>query len=209
MSTTYLADALLNHVYRNTALTSPTTVYTGLIQTITDIEAGTVTESSYSGYGRQGTAFDAPAAGLGGRFVQSTAQESYGQKGDAGSITVIAVGAWDASTAGNLLSVTLVDADAPVFATVTLASPGVFTAPGHTLSNSQTCRLEAVPGAALPAGLSENTTYTIASVSGDTFTVSTNTTTSGSCLVRPFTGVTVNQNDTPQVAAAALKIYMD
>jgi hypothetical protein len=209
MSTDYLAQALLNHVYRNTPYSSEVTVYSGLIQVVTDAEAGTITESSYTGYTRQATAFDAPAADAGGHYVDNTAQESYGQKTDGGSVTIIAIGVWDASSSGNLLSLTFVDADAPVFGTFSSASPGVCTAPNNTLANGQTVRLEAVPGAALPTGLSEDTEYTIANLSGDTFDLGTTTSSTGTALVRPYTGVTVNQNDTPQLAAGALKIYLD
>lgn len=209
MSTDYLAQALLNHVYRNTTFTSPATVWVGLITAITDLEAGTVTEASYSGYARQECAFDAPAADAGGHYVDNTAQESFGQKGDAGSINNIGIGVWDAVSAGNLLAIAFVDADAPVFATVTLANPGVLTAPNHTLANGQTVRVEAVPGAALPTGLAEDTEYTIANLSGDAFDLNTEATSSGACLVRPYTAVVVNQNDTPQLAAGAFKIYLD
>ena len=210
MFITALADDILEHVYRNVVYTSPTTVYVGLIEAITDLEAGSVTEATYTGYARQACAFDAAQAGLGGRFVQNTAQESFGQKTDAGSPTMIAIGVWDALTVGNLLSITFIDADAPIFATATLASPGVWTAPAHGLANGQSVRLQAVPGLALPTGAAEDTDYVVANVATDTFELTgLNTSSTGAALAMPYTAVTVNQNDTPQLAAAALKIYLD
>lgn len=59
--TDYLEDAIINHVLRNTALTSPTTVYVGLT-TADPTETGSQTnEVSGGAYARQSMAFDAPS----------------------------------------------------------------------------------------------------------------------------------------------------
>ena len=64
----YLENALVNHVLRNTALTTPgTSIYVGLIKFYesSKLEAGTLTQEASSGaYARvQVTAWDAPSNG--------------------------------------------------------------------------------------------------------------------------------------------------
>lgn len=93
----YLENALLNHVLRNTAMTSPTTVYLALF-TSNPAEDASGTEVSGGAYARQSVAFDAPSDGVcdntsGIEFPQAT--------GDWGTVTH--VGLFDAETAGNLL----------------------------------------------------------------------------------------------------------
>ena len=98
--TDYLEDAILNHVLRNTALTSPTTVYVGLTSTATtDADGGT--ELSGNGYARQSVTFGAPA-GDGSGSVSNSVEVLFPE----------ATGAWseathffiaDAVSAGNRL----------------------------------------------------------------------------------------------------------
>lgn len=95
--TDYLENALINHVLRNTALTSPTTVYIGLLSaTPTDSTAGT--ELTGNGYARQSLAFAAPSAGTASTSAGVTFTASGGDWARA-----YAIGIYDASTAGNLL----------------------------------------------------------------------------------------------------------
>ena len=82
--TDYLEDAILNHVLRNTALTSPTTVYVGLTSTATD-DAGGGTELTGDAYARQAVTFGAPSpAGTVANSVEVLFPE--------------ATGAWSAAT---------------------------------------------------------------------------------------------------------------
>ena len=53
--TQYLAHALLNHTLRNTAYTSPTTVYLGLHTSVAEVSGGS--------YARQAITFGAPSNG--------------------------------------------------------------------------------------------------------------------------------------------------
>lgn len=93
----YLENALLNHVLRNTAMSSPTTVYLALF-TSDPGEAGGGTELSGDGYARQSVAFDAPSDGV----ADNTSDIEFPQAtGDWGEVTH--VGLFDAETAGNLL----------------------------------------------------------------------------------------------------------
>ena len=68
--TDYLEDALLNHVLRNTAYTSPTAVYVGLTSTATT-DAGGGTELTGGSYARVAVTFGAPAGGGAGSVSNS------------------------------------------------------------------------------------------------------------------------------------------
>lgn len=94
----YAEAAILNHVFRNTALTSPTTVYLALY-TVAPTDAGGGTEVTGGGYARNACAFDAPV----GNTISNTAEETWTASGAAYG-TVVAVGVFDAITGGNLLA---------------------------------------------------------------------------------------------------------
>jgi hypothetical protein len=100
----YLENALINVTLRNTAYTTPTTVYLALYTT-DPTDADTGTEVTGGSYARQSITFGAPSNGVSTNsaaieFPQCTA--SWG--------TVTHVGIRDASTAGNLLYHTPLDA---------------------------------------------------------------------------------------------------
>lgn len=95
--TDYLENALISHVLRNSAYTSPSAVYLGLLSTVpTDSTAGT--ELSGNGYARQSLTFAAPSAGTTSTSAAVTFTASGGDWSRA-----FAVGIYDASTSGNLL----------------------------------------------------------------------------------------------------------
>lgn len=94
----YLENALLNHVFRNTALTAPTTVYLALYTTA-PTDAGGGTQVSGGGYARQAITFGAPSAGA----IANTVAVAFTAAG-ANFGTIVAVGIFDALTAGNLLA---------------------------------------------------------------------------------------------------------
>jgi len=95
--TDYLEDALLKHVFTNTAYTSPTTVYAALF-TVAPSDTGGGTEVSGGAYARQSMAFS--VSGTGTLATNSAAVEYPTATADYG--TVVAVGIFDASTSGNL-----------------------------------------------------------------------------------------------------------
>lgn len=103
----YLEDALLDHVLRNTALTSPTNVYVGLFtsdpstgSTNENLEAGTLTnEISGFDYARKAVTFGAASGGSITNNANVTFDPANG--GDWGTITHIAI--LDALTTGNVL----------------------------------------------------------------------------------------------------------
>ena len=94
---TYLQNAVINATLRNTAYTSPTTVYVGLF-TSTVTAGGSGTEVSGGSYARTAVTIGAPSSGASSNsanVVFPTATASWG--------TVTYIGVYDASTAGNLL----------------------------------------------------------------------------------------------------------
>lgn len=94
----YLENAVLNHVFRNTAFASPAAVYLGLF-TAAPTDAGGGTEVSGGGYARQAITFGAPSGGA----ISNTGAVSFTATG-ANFGTVVAVGIFDASTGGNMLA---------------------------------------------------------------------------------------------------------
>ena len=112
----YLENAVLNYVFRNTGTPTSTNVYLALY-TVAPTDSGGGTEVTGSGYARQLTAFDAASSGA----ITNTAAESFTASG--GNFgAVVAVGIFDALTAGNLLawdditSATINDGDTLTFA---------------------------------------------------------------------------------------------
>lgn len=96
--TDYLETAVLNHVFRNTAMTSPTTVYLALF-TASPTDAGGGTEVTGGGYARQAITFGAPSGGQ----VSNSAALNFTATG-ANFGTVLATAIFDAATAGNMLA---------------------------------------------------------------------------------------------------------
>jgi hypothetical protein len=93
----YLENALINVTLRNTAYTTPTTVYLGLY-TSDPTDADTGTEVSGGSYARQSITMGAPSDGV----SVSTADITFPQA-SASWGTVAYIGIRDALTAGNLL----------------------------------------------------------------------------------------------------------
>ena len=101
---TYLEDALLNHVMRNTEYTRPATVYCGLIDDVSDgseLEAGTLDNeiTAYTG-DRKAITFGAPADVGGKGTIKNTAALEFLVMP---AVTVKYAIVCDAATAGNIL----------------------------------------------------------------------------------------------------------
>jgi len=93
----FLEEALLNHVLRNTAYTSPTTVYLALF-TSTTTDAGGGTEVTGGSYARQVATFDPPVSSV----VALASDVTFPiATADWGIITHFAI--YDAVSAGNSL----------------------------------------------------------------------------------------------------------
>jgi len=112
----YLETKVLDHVFTNTAYTSPSAVYVALF-TSNPAEDGSGTEVSGGGYARQAGSFSVSGntATTTAAIEYPTATDDYG--------TVTHVGIYDASTSGNLL------AYAALTASKTISSGDVFRIP--------------------------------------------------------------------------------
>jgi hypothetical protein len=97
----YLADALLNEVFRGTEYVTPATVYVALY-TSDPTRADTGVEVTGGAYARQSVAFNVPADVTSKRTIENTADVVFPvATADWGLITH--VGIRDALTVGNLL----------------------------------------------------------------------------------------------------------
>lgn len=118
----FLENALINATLRNTSYTSPAAVYVGLYTTDPG-EGNTGTEVSGGSYARTAVTFGAPSNGVStnsGAVTFPTATGTWG--------TVTHIGILDASTSGNLLYYT------PLDASKSIASGDVFTISTGNLS---------------------------------------------------------------------------
>lgn len=93
----YLENKILDHVLRNATYTSPSAVYLALY-TSAPTDAGGGIQVSGNGYARKAITFGAAS---GGSITNTTAVEFTASGGNFG--TIVAVGVFDAATAGNLL----------------------------------------------------------------------------------------------------------
>jgi hypothetical protein len=110
----FLENALINATLRNTSYTSPATVYVGLYTT-DPTDANTGTEVSGGSYARTAVTFGAPSNGVTTNSAAVEFPQATGSWGTVGWIGIL-----DASTAGNLLYHT------PLDASKTIASGDIF-----------------------------------------------------------------------------------
>tara|TARA_A100001201_G_scaffold142558_1_gene141098 strand:+ start:898 stop:1281 length:384 start_codon:yes stop_codon:yes gene_type:complete len=94
----FLELEVLDHVFRNSAYTAPSTIYVALFTSAPN-DAGGGTEVSGNGYARQSMAFGTASSGS---ISNSSSVEFPTATGDQG--TIVAMGLFDASSGGNLLA---------------------------------------------------------------------------------------------------------
>jgi len=96
----FLEAKLLEHVFKNTPYTSPSTIYLGLFTSATD-DANGGTEVSGNGYGRQPITFGAAQSPAG--VIQNSLLMAFptATPGNWGTVTHFAI--YDAPTGGNRL----------------------------------------------------------------------------------------------------------
>lgn len=116
-------------------------------------------------YARQACAFGAAASGA----KAMTGTETFDVP--AGT-TVRWIGGWDALTVGDFKGMTPNGGGIPEAFTVPDITNDVFEAPSHGFVNTNTVVVWAVPGVALPAGVSEGTVYYVTNATTDDFTLS-------------------------------------
>ena len=124
-ATTYLDNALINHLFRNNALSSPTTVYAALFTSVPNVAQNSGAELNTSGgYARQAVTFGPPLTGSTG----NTSTVTFGPASlPWGTITSFAIFDNATSGSGNMLvfntlnsSVTINTSDSAQFASGTL-----------------------------------------------------------------------------------------
>ncbi len=127
--------------------------------------------------------------------------------------TAVGFGVWDALTAGNLISVGWLGNNAMFAFSATLASPGVFTAPGVTSGSSPALADGASvaftaknTGSTLPSGIVEGTMYAVAGLASDSFNVGVNTTTTGGGLVQQVVPLAISAGVTPSFPASDITL---
>jgi hypothetical protein len=104
----HLENALINATLRNTSYTSPATVYAALFTT-DPTDAGTGTEVTGGSYARTSITFGSPSNGVTTNSADVTFPTCTAAWG-----TVTHMGIYDASTSGNLLYHTPLDASKTV-----------------------------------------------------------------------------------------------
>ena len=100
----YLENALINHTLRNSALSAPSAVYVSL-HTANPDEDASGSELSGSAYARQAATVAAPSNGVSTTSADINFPQATGSWG-----TVSHIGIWDASSSGNMLYYTALDA---------------------------------------------------------------------------------------------------
>jgi hypothetical protein len=99
-ASTYLANALLDHAFRNTLYTRPAVVYLMLDKVLYAVDATGGTPMTGTGVARQAITHGAAAS----RQISSTAALTFTTDAPADwAQTVVAFSVWDALTAGNML----------------------------------------------------------------------------------------------------------
>lgn len=176
-----------------------------------------MTEATYTGYGTR-PAISLGAIGnttpTGGRQKANDTVTSFPQNTGV-SQDVIAVGIYNAATAGALNAIGFLDTDPPIFGVGDVTD--LITAPAHGLQTDQRVFVLAAPGAVIPTGLVEGTAYfTLASgLTTDAFKLSLTSggaaidiTASGAALFIPYKAVTVATLATPEFAIGTIKFQL-
>lgn len=186
-----------------TTVSSVTGTTVTLSAAVTGAGVGSGDTISFSAFAAaSGTSPSSMLNGAAVTFPQATA--SWG--------TVVAFGLYDASTGGNLIDWDWLGLDPWVPFSCSSASPGVLTAIGitanstPTLANGANAVVSAEYGGTLPTGLSAGTVYTVAGLSADTFNLGTNTSSTGSGMVRQITEQPIAANVTASFAANSLQL---
>ena len=115
--TNYLETALIDHVLRNSAFTSPTTIYVALF-TVAPDETGGGTEVTGGSYARQTSTFTAPAPDSTSNTADVTFPVATANWG-----TIVAFALMDASSGGNMLYFSTLTAPRDIFTSDQLRFP--------------------------------------------------------------------------------------
>lgn len=206
---------MLTNAGRDLALGVFDAHFCSLITSITDWRAGTVVETTYTGYlptARPGITLGAAAntTPTGGRQRANTNTVAFPQN-TGPDVSIIGWALMSATTGGVARGIALLDADPPIIGFGAVSD--LISAAAHGLVADQRVFVLAAPGAVLPAGLAENTAYWIIAtgLTTDAFSLSltqggaaVNITAAGAAMFCPYTPQTIATNATPSFAAGQL-----
>jgi hypothetical protein len=208
------SQGILNHITGKTALYTIPTAYVALF-TAVGTDAGTgFTEPAVGSYARVATAaadWNSASGSAPSQISNANTLTFPTATADWGSI--IAMGLYDAVTAGNLLAWDYFGNYAWLPATVSAASPAVITAKAHGFSAADLVEWSIEYGGVNPTFSQSNFTgqLTVASPSTDTFTVTNaatavNTSATGNGMVRKLVAQSVNNGASAAFPAGSLII---
>lgn len=191
----YSAQHFLNWLVGKTAMPSLPTVYVALFTAVGSDDGSGFTEVSGGSYTRAATAgSDWNASSGSAPSTISNANTISFPQATANWGTVIAFGLYDAPSGGNLLAWDYLGGYSWQPCTISSASPGVLTVPGHGYSAADTVVFSTEYGGTAPAFSQSNLTGLLAVVSPatNTFTVTNggtavNTSSVGDGMVRKVT----------------------
>ena len=116
-ATNYLERRLLHYIFKNNSLSfsSPgDSIYVGLATAVSSIETGSLTEASFTNYARQQVAASAwttiSADSTDTQTAKNTSAIEFPASGTDGNVTITHVFLADASSSGNILFVSALDA---------------------------------------------------------------------------------------------------
>jgi hypothetical protein len=186
-----------------------------------DAGSQTTNETAYTNYARVAVARSTAGFTISSAtptIVQNAATINFAQCGTTGdTLTHFGIGL-ASSGSGTLLAYGTIGVGPSYAFSCTLASPGVMTVPGSSMSVNQRCSVYPVgPFAALPTGFAEGTVYYVGTVSGIAVTLSTtasnanpvNTSSVGAGVVILQTPLVVSNLVTPSFAANSLNGYLN
>jgi hypothetical protein len=214
--TDYSSANVLAYLTGKTAMPSLPTVYVGLFTTAPTSDSGVtgaveVSGGAYARVATSGSTWATPTASNGSEpatvagyttnaatitFPTSTA--SWG--------TVVAFGLFDASTGGNLLAWDYIGNFPWLPASVSAATPGVYSTGVHGYSNGDPVVVSAKVGGTVPTGGTWSGVLTVAGVTTNTFNTGQTVTVAGDILVRKIVQQSIPSGITASFAASALTI---
>lgn len=161
MKTDYYVEKLMKRQYQGIAYSDPTTGYFGLISDVA------LTELTGNGYARKAFTLNATNMPFASRQVKNSAAIEFDPATGGAWSEAIAIGRWDASTAGNLLEWEYLKDDQ--VSGIATAADDLFTSFAHGYANTDRVVLRAPKGGTLPTGVSADTIYFVRDVTTDTF----------------------------------------
>lgn len=203
----YLRDKVNDKSLRNTDYTV-TTVFTSLHTADPGLTGANEVSGGAGPYARQSTAF---AASSGGLADNSAIEDFTGMPG----ATVVAVGAFDALSAGNFLGFAWLTANGDTWKPFISDAPAndTLSHPSHGYINDDRVVVSDLVVGTTPTGLTNGTLYHVVSATVDTFKVSltqggaaVDITADGSGLVRRVTPRVVTAGDTVRIPIGNLDI---